>query len=216
MALIQFASEEKKYTELYHLMVGCVTPRPIGWVSTISAQGRANLAPFSFFNGVSPNPPSFAFSSLDRRDGSMKDTVSNLREVPECVIHIVSEELGAQMNETSADFDHRVDEFEESGLKALPSHSVSPPRIENALAAFECRVSHHLRLGSRPPHASHVVVEALYWHLNSKVVNDDNTINPDALRSLGRMGNMDYTRTNKRFAMSRPVISANDPRAIQK
>ena len=213
MPLIQFASTDKPTQALYQLMIGCVTPRPIGWISTISQAGYINLAPFSFFNGVCANPPCFAFSVLDRRDGQLKDTAANLREVPECVVHIVSEDFAEPMNASCADFHPEVNEFEESGLTALPSHSVAPPRIEGALAAFECRVLHHLRLGRSAPHASHVVVEALYWHLDERILSEDGKKITEALHTIGRMGGTEYVRSRERFAMRRPVLDAEDPRA---
>ena len=110
--MAQFATRDQEKMALYKLMIGLIVPRPIAWVATLGADGVPNLAPFSFFNGVCPDPPTVAFSVVDR-EGSMKDTSRNIEHLPEYVIHIVKEDLAEQMNTTCADFGAHVDEFSE-------------------------------------------------------------------------------------------------------
>ena len=211
--MAEFASSEKKLRELYKLIIGCIVPRPIAWVATKGADGVANLAPFSFFNGVSGNPPTVAFSVGDR-GGEMKDTSRNVEAHPEFIVHIVSEPMAEQMNVTCGDFGAHIDEFAESGLTAVPGTKVDVPRVAEALVAMECRLSHHLRIGETPPVTSHILGEVLYWHLDERIVNGEMHVDADALQAIGRMGGIEYTRTKDRLAIVRPVIAEEDPRSI--
>lgn len=209
-----FASSEKVLEERYKLLIGCVVPRPIGFISTKSADGVPNLAPFSFFNAVSANPPTVAFSAGDRGT-EMKDTIKNITERPEFIVHIVSEPLAEMMNTTSGDFGRHVDEFAESGLTAVPGTMVDVPRVAEAMVAFECRMTHHLRIGETPPVSNHVLGEILYWHIDDRLLNERGHIDPEALQAIGRMGGLDYTRTQDRITIERPVIAPDDPRSIE-
>ncbi len=208
--MAEFASKDHPKAEVYKLMIGCIVPRPIGWVATVSRDGIGNLAPFSFFNGVGHNPPAVAFSVIDR-NGELKDTSRNVGEVPEFVVHIVSEDLAAQMNETCADFGAHVDEFKEAGLTPVPGTLVKASRIKEAKIAMECRVMHHLRVG---PSTSHIIGEVLYWHIDDSVLMERGRIDANKLQAIGRMGGLEYTRTLDRFAIPRPVIADEDPRSI--
>ena len=211
--MASFATEEKERLELYKLIIGCVVPRPIAWVATRGHNGVDNLAPFSFFNAVGSNPPTLAFSCGDRGE-EMKDTSRNLTEQPDFVVHIVSETMAEKMNETCADFGAHVSEFTESGLTPVPGTVVRAARIKEALVAMECRVSHHLRLGEKPPRSSHILGEVLYWHIDDSLLMERGRINADVLQAIGRMGGVDYVGTANRFGIDRPVIAPEDPRSI--
>ncbi len=208
-----FASSEKAPAELYQTIIGSVVPRPVAFVSTKGADGVANLAPYSFFNGVTFNPPTLAFSVIDR-GAARKDTSRNLAERPELIVHIVSESLAERMNVTSGEYGAHVDEFVEAGFAAVPGTVVDVPRVAEALVAMECRVSHHLRLGDSVPRSSHILAEVLHWHLDERVLTPRGRVDPSLLRAVGRMGGEEYTRTRDRFAMKRPVVAADDPRAV--
>ena len=158
--MASFASTEKDKKILYKLIIGGIVPRPIAWVSTMGANGVANLAPFSFFNGVCFDPPTVAFSVGDR-NGERKDTSRTVEYNGEFIVHIVKESLADRMNTTCADFGAHVDEFSEAGLTATPGTVVSVPRIAEAQFAMECRVTHHLRLGNLPNKNSHRLGEVL-------------------------------------------------------
>ena len=119
-------------------MVGLITPRPIAWVSSVSPSGVANLAPFSFFNGVAASPPTLLFSAVNRRDGSPKDTVRNVEATGEFVVNVVSHDLRVPMNATSEELPYETSELEACGLVAVASERVRPPRVAGVKAAFEC------------------------------------------------------------------------------
>ncbi len=210
---MHFATSEKESAELYRLLIGSVVPRPIAFVSTRGKEGAANLAPFSYFNAVTAYPPTLAFSVNDR-PGGMKDTARNVGEHPEFIVHIVSEAIAERMNVTCGDYGAHIDEFREAGFTALPGTVVRVPRVKEALVALECRLSHHLRIGSKPPITSHILGEVLYWHLDDSILTDRGRVDPDRLQAVGRMGGMEYTRTHDRFTMERPVIKPEDPRSI--
>src|SRR5262245_31707971 len=107
--------------EAYAWMISTILPRPIAWVSTISATGKTNLAPFSFFQGVTANPPTLMFVPVNKRDGTKKDTVRNIEEVPEFVVNLVSFALGERMNQTSELLPYGESEFERFGIASAPS-----------------------------------------------------------------------------------------------
>lgn len=213
--MASFHTHEKPGRELYKYIIGTIVPRPIAWVSTRSAAGVPNLAPFSFFNAITFNPPSLAFSPIDRPDGP-KDTARNVDEHPEFIVHIVSHDLVERMNDTCAEFGAHVDEFAEAGLTAVPGTVVDVPRVAEALAAFECKVTHHLRFGEQPPHAHHIIGEVLHWHIDDRLLDPEarNPVRPDVLDAVGRMGGIEFARTTQRFEIPRPVIEPEDPRSI--
>jgi len=213
--MADFASTEREGRHLYKLMIGTITPRPIAWVSTRSASGVGNLAPYSFFNGVTWNPPTLAFSSIDRPNG-MKDTARNIAEHPECIVHIVSAELAEKMNQTCGDYGADIDEMVEAGLTAVPGAAVDVPRVGEALVALECRVTQVLRLGAQPPLCSHIIAEVLHWHMDDRILDEAarTPVDAAALDSVGRMGGVEYSYTRDRFALERPVIAPEDPKSI--
>ena len=135
---MQLNPEELTNRDRYKLIVGAIVPRPIAWVSTIDAEGRPNLAPFSFFTAVCSNPMTLLFSPgwSDVR-GRMKDTLHNIRAVPEFVINITNEATAEAMNLTATEFDAGVDEFAWAGVTAVPSETISVPRVAEAPIAFE-------------------------------------------------------------------------------
>ena len=127
--------------ETYHLLTGGVAPRPIAFVSTISAKGEDNLAPYSFFNAFGSNPPMIAFSPVRRgRDGTLKDTYYNLMETKECVVQIVTFAMAEKMNLTAIEYEKGVSEFEQSGFTPIPSQIVQPKRVKESPFQMECKL----------------------------------------------------------------------------
>src|ERR1041385_7405832 len=124
--------------DAYAWMIGTILPRPIAWVSTIANDGRTNLAPFSFFQGVTSNPPTLMFVPVNTREGAKKDTVRNIEQVPEFVVNLVSFALAEKMNHTSAMLPYGESEFETFGIPPQPSERIRPPRVAAAPVAFEC------------------------------------------------------------------------------
>ena len=195
--------QEHQPRDIYKLLNGTVVPRPIAFVSSLSANGVRNLAPFSFFTVVSANPPVICFSPLRRANGGAKDTLQNVRDTGEFVVNIVSEEIAAQMNQTSADFPPDVDEFSQSGLTPRASDLIRPPRVKECGIAMECRLRQIVEVSDRPMGGSLVLGDVLRFHVRDDWF-DTFRIDPDKLRAIGRMGGPTYTRTTDRFDMERP------------
>ncbi len=190
--------------DAYAWLAGTIYPRPIAWTSTLSAAGVPNLAPFSFFQAVTPNPPTLLLVPLNNRDGSPKDTVRNLREVPEFVVHLVSHSLVESMNATSAAWPREVSEFAACGIASLPATRVRPPRVAEAPVAFECVVDHLHEVGAGPLAATVVFGRVLLAHVRDDLLADDGRPDPARLDLVGRMGGDLYATTRDRFALPRP------------
>lgn len=197
--------DEHAPRDIYKLMIGSIVPRPIAFVSTIGADGSPNLAPFSFFTGVSANPPVICFCPVRRAsDGQRKDTLRNILEVGEFVVNIVSESFAAQMNACAADFAPEVNEFEISGLTPAPSDLVKPPRVAESRIQMECRLLQTVEICDQPLGATIVIGRILRFHVDDALF-DDFRIDPDKLRAIGRMGGPTYSRTMDRFDLPRPT-----------
>ena len=206
---------EQDYRNIYKLMVGVIVPRPIAFVSTISPEGVRNLAPFSFFTGISANPPVICFSPMIRgADGGRKDTLRNIEAVKEFVVNVVSEEFAEKMNICSAEFPPEVDEFQASGLTPIPSDLVKPPRVKESHINMECRLLQIVDVSSKPLGGSIVLGEVLRFHIDDALV-DNYKIDPDKLHPIGRLGGPTYTRTTDRFDMSRPQTGEIKPEEIK-
>jgi flavin reductase (DIM6/NTAB) family NADH-FMN oxidoreductase RutF len=190
--------------DIYKLMVGVIVPRPIAFVSTISADGILNLAPFSFFTGIGSNPPAVCFCpSVRASDGQRKDTRRNIEETKEFVVNVVSEDFAEQMNICSAEFPPEIDEFKMSGLTPIPSDLVKPPRVAESRVNMECRLIQIVDIGPTAWGGAVVIGEVLRFHVADELF-DNFKIDPDKLRPIGRMGGPMYTRTTDRFEMPRP------------
>jgi flavin reductase (DIM6/NTAB) family NADH-FMN oxidoreductase RutF len=182
-----------------------VAPRPIAWVSTLSATGVPNLAPFSYFNAFSADPPVVGFAPNAKEGGGAKDSLVNVRALGEFTVSIVTAELATVMNETSRAVPHDVNEFELAGVRAAPSRLVGPPRVAASPAALECVVADILELPTRPGgRASHLVIgEVVGIHIDDAVIRDGR-VDPLALRQLSRLGYFDYASVEGVFEMLRP------------
>ena len=189
--------------EMYFLLRDCVVPRPIAWVSTVDAQGRPNLAPYSFFNVCSPEPPVVGFS-VGPRNGypgnpadAPKDTLANVRATRELVVNIVPESLRNPMVQSSAALPAGEDEFAFAGLEAVPSTVVGPPRVAGAPVAFECVLHDIVVIGS----SAWVMGRVVHAHIDERVyrgqVKDMNhRVDPTLVQDLtpvGRLGRANYT-----------------------
>jgi len=179
-----------------------VAPRPIGWVSTTGADGSVNLAPYSFFNAVAEAPPMLAFSSV-----GVKDSATFVGEVKEFVWNLVTYELRAAMNETSAPLQRGRSEFERAGLEMAPSRLVAPPRVAASRCAMECRVVHQLELRDLEGRATdhHLVIgQVVGVHLDESAIVGDG-VDTATLRPVARCGGPgDYAVVEKLFQMFRP------------
>ncbi len=187
------------------LINGFVVPRPIAWVSTTGSAG-VNLAPFSYFNAVAVDPCMVMFSvgvPVGARSGTVKDTLQNLTEIPEFVLHLVDRDLAKQMISTSTELSRGQSEFEFAGLTEIPSVRVRPPRIEQACVHMECRVHRIVELGASPFHM--VIGEVLLVHARSGIVNASHHVDQDLYGPVARLGGVGlYTALKDRFVLDGP------------
>jgi flavin reductase (DIM6/NTAB) family NADH-FMN oxidoreductase RutF len=189
---------------VYKLLIGAIVPRPIAFVSSLSAGGIRNLAPFSFFTAISANPPVICFSPMIRSsDGAHKDTLNNIEATGEFVVNIVSEEFAEKMNVCSGEYPPEVDEFQVSGLTPMPSDLVKPPRVAESHVNMECRLRQIVRVSEKLLGGSLVLGEVVRFHVDDALF-DDFRIVPAKLRAIGRMGGTSYARTTDLFEMLRP------------
>lgn len=201
---MQFDPQEMSVREIYTWMVGLITPRPIAWVSTISKSGVANLAPFSFFNGVGANPPTIMFCPANDRDGADKHTLANIRETREFVVNVVTEQHAEKMNLTAANLDADEDEFQFVQLAKAECQKVSCPRVAEAVAAFECTLHSVLELGEGPGGANLVIGQIVLMHVSDLLITPSGSLKAEDLDTIGRMGSAGYVRTTDRFDLPRP------------
>lgn len=181
--------------KMHSYLLSAVVPRPIALASTIDAQGRVNLSPFSFFNVFSANPPILIFSPARRgRDNTTKHTYENVKEVAEVVINIVTYPMVHQVSLASCEYPREVNEFIKSGLTAIPSEVVRPPRVAESPVHFECRVNQVVELGSGGAAGNLVICEVLRMHIDPAVQDPDGRINPYKLDAVARMGADYYLR----------------------
>jgi len=197
---------------MYKILIGSVLPRPIAWVSTLSAAKKTNLAPFSFFTVASSNPPILCFSPgyksaiIDGREEAVpKDTLRNIRETKEFVVNIVSEFLADKMNQTSGDYGPDVSEFEAAGLTAAPCKVVAPFRVGESLINMECKLHQFVEFGHHPGAGTLVLGEVVCVHIDDSVLHNGR-IDPDVLQPIGRLGGNFYTTVKDRFEIVRPKV----------
>lgn len=186
----------------YKLLSGLVVPRPIGWIGTRAEDGTHNLAPYSFFNLVSANPPTVIFSA-GRRRGAPKDTSANVRATGEFTVNIVTEDTTAAMNVTAGDVGPDVDEFRLAGLTAVGGERVDAPRVGEAAASLECVLSQTIELAD-PPTNTIFVGSVLVVHVRSGVL-EGTRVDHKAFRAVGRLAGSDYVTTaDSIFSLERP------------
>lgn len=202
----------------YKLLIGCIVPRPIAFVSTVSPDGRPNLAPFSFFAGVGSNPMTLLFCPANKDDGSEKDSLRNAKPpgeggVGEFVVNTVSEEFERRMAAAAEALPYGESEFELAGLHASPSLRVRPPRLIESPVSFECETIQVIRTNPGAPSGGNVVIgRVVHAHARDGVFNERLHADPDALRAIGRMGGLSYCRTRERFQMPMGRRALEEPR----
>ncbi|GBC93826.1 hypothetical protein HRbin15_02328 [bacterium HR15] len=206
MAMETLLPEELGVRATYALMISCIAPRPIAWVSTLSPEGVPNLAPFSYFNAGGANPPSIVFSPTNFRDGRPKDTLRNVEATGEFVVNIAPYELAQRMNETSADFEYGISEFEQVGLTPLPSRFVKPYRVAESPIQMECRLFQVVRHGTGALAANYVIGEVLCFHVATHLLKEGPIVDNRIADFIGRMGESWYCRATPEsmFWLPRP------------
>ncbi len=183
--------------DLYQYLIGIVGPRPIAFVSTVNEAGHANLAPYSFFNLFSSNPPILVFSSNRRvADNTTKDTLANVRATGECVVNVVSHSIVRQMAVASVEWPTEVSEFEASGLTPLASELVRPPRVAESPASMECRVRDIITLGEGGGAGHLILCDIVRVHIDETVIDERGRVDPHKIDLMGRMGRSYYVRAS--------------------
>jgi flavin reductase (DIM6/NTAB) family NADH-FMN oxidoreductase RutF len=190
--------------DAYGLLISTILPRPIAWVSTVSSEGRGNLAPFSFFQGVTANPPTLLFVVANTRDGGRKDTLRNVEATGEFVVNLVPFALAEAMNATSASLPHGESEFERFGIASAPSARVRPPRVAASPVALECALDRIVTVGEGPLAGNVVFGRIVHAHVEDAVLGPDGRPDPAKLDLIGRLGGEGYVRTRERFDLRRP------------
>lgn len=207
MDIKTISPSEISQPELHAYLLSAVAPRPICFASTVDADGNVNLSPFSFFNVFSSNPPILIFSpSRSGRDGSLKHSHQNVKEVPEVVINIVNHPIVEQMSLSSTAYDKGVNEFVKTGLTQVPSEKVRPPRVGEAPVSLECTVTQVIELADTPGAGNLILVKVELIHINKKYLTDDK-LDTQKLDLVGRMGESWYTRASgaSLFEIPKPI-----------
>ncbi|MFN6400503.1 MAG: flavin reductase family protein [Planctomycetota bacterium] len=191
-------------TEAYQWMVSLVAPRPIAWVTTLSASGVINLAPFSFFNVFGANPPVVVFSPTLKRDSTKKDTLINIERHGEFVIHASTEGDIDAINASSASLPPELSEVEYVGKRTLPSVLVKVPRLADAPFALECKLRQIVPVGNGPISSNLIIGDVVMMHIDPVILGKDGKVDPRRLRSVARLGGEHWCRSTDLFQMERP------------
>ncbi|WP_295525178.1 flavin reductase family protein [Novosphingobium sp. Chol11] len=200
---MDFDFSQTSGADRYKLMTASVTPRPIAWITSQSAAGQRNAAPFSFFNMMSADPPLLAIGLMRRGDGTHKDTAANILETGEFVVNLVGYGDAEAMNTTSIDAPPGIDEIEFANLQTTPSLAIAPPRIASAPVAMECRLSEKIEAGR----TTIAVGEVLRFHIADRFISTERLhVDTLAMELVGRMhGAGWYSRSAELFQMARPA-----------
>lgn len=202
--------KELPIPRLHQLLLGAIGPRPIAFASTIDANGQHNLAPFSFFNVFSANPPILVFSpARSGRTGQSKDTYNNVKAVPEVVINVVNYNMVHQMSLASSPYAPEVDEFVKAGFTALPSEKIKPLRVAQAPVQFECKVNEIIELGQEGGAGNLIICEVVQIHLDPNILNEQGLIDQHKIDLVARMGGDWYCRAdqNSMFEIKKPITT---------
>jgi flavin reductase (DIM6/NTAB) family NADH-FMN oxidoreductase RutF len=208
MEFLTINPQETALPQLHQYLLGSVGPRPICFASTVDGDGTPNLAPFSFFNVVSANPPVLVFAPNNSgRDGTPKHTYLNVKQVPEVVVNVVTYEMVQQMNVAAAPWDRGVSEFEKAGFTPIPSELIKPFRVKESPVQMECRVLEIKEFGTGGGAGNLVMAEVVKIHINKDVIGADGKIDQTRIDLVGRMGGSWYCRTtpDSLFQLSQPM-----------
>ncbi len=188
---------EVSFREIHTVLLGAIAPRPIAFASTVDAEGRPNLSPFSFFNIFGTNPPVVVFSPSRRgRDNTVKHTYENIREVPEVVINLVNHSMIQQVNLASSEFPRGIDEFVKAGFTHLASDLVRPFRVKESPVQLECRVMQVIGTGENPSAGNLVICEIIRVHIDENILDEKGAIDPQKADWVARMGGDYYCRAS--------------------
>lgn len=196
--------------KLHQYLLGAIGPRPIAFASTIDADGKPNLAPFSFFNVFSANPPILIFSpARSGRSNTTKDTYNNVKVVPEVVINVVNYDIVHQMSLASSPYPSDVDEFIKSGFTPVASETIKPMRVAESPVQFECRVNQVIELGTEGGAGNLIICEVTRIHISENVLDEKGMIDQHKIDLVSRMGGDWYCRAdqNSMFEVKKPITT---------
>ncbi len=208
--MLSLDPKELSVPQVHRYLLGAIGPRPIAFASTMDENGVPNLAPFSFFNVFSANPPILIFSpARSGRNNTTKDTYENVKVVPECVINIVNFDIVEQMSLASSPFEKNVNEFIKSGLTPVPSHLVKPFRVEESPVQFECKVNEVIELGTEGGAGNLIICEVVRIHIKEEVLDENQMIDQLKIDLVARMGGNWYCRADKNsmFEIVKPITT---------
>ena len=193
--------------DVYFRMISTIVPRPIAWVSSVSETGQPNLAPFSFFTGVTSKPPTLAFCVGNKRGGIPKDTVANIMATGEFVVNMVPDSLTRDMVQTSAPYDADTNEFAAAGVESIASTQVAVPRVSGSPVSYECtlhqivEIKHEDRITSRM-----VIGNIVYMHIDDEILDEEGQVDIELLKPVSRIGGQSYATIGETFEIPRPTV----------
>ena len=202
--------KELPIPKLHHYLLGSIGPRPIAFASTIDAEGNRNLAPFSFFNVFSANPPILIFSpARSGRTNTTKNTHDNVKAVAEVVINVVTYDMVHQMSLTSSPFEAGVDEFEKAGFTPIASDTIRPFRVKESPVQIECKVLEVKELGQNGGAGNLVICEVQKIHIDERVLDENQMVDQKKIDLVSRMGGNWYCRANdaSMFEVDKPITT---------
>ncbi len=208
--MLSLDPKELTVQRLHQLLLGAIGPRPIAFASTLDADGNANLAPFSFFNVFSANPPILVFSpARSGRTGQSKDTFNNAKAIPEVVINVVNYNMVHQMSLASSPYAPGIDEFIKAGFTPLASEKVAPYRVAQAPVQFECKVNQIIELGQEGGAGNLIICEVVQLHIQEELLNENGLIDQHKIDLVARMGGDWYCRANSAamFEIKKPITT---------
>ena len=206
MPFKEFIANKLDIKSIYHLLISGVSPRPIALVGSIDKKGNSNLAPYSFFNAFGANPPIIGFSpALSGRTGLPKDTLLNIQETKEFTVSIVNSSMVEQISLSSCEFDKNIDEFTKSGLNKFKSKKIESFGVSESYFIMECKLHDIIELGNKPASGNLILGEVIHFHVDEKILNKTNEIDPFKLDPIARNGGNWYTDTKKGlFELKKP------------
>ena len=200
---MQFDIQNTESSALYKLLTGTVIPRPIAWVATIDENGIDNLAPFSFFNVVSEDPPHIMFSTV-RTGNKNKDTLNNILANQQFVVNLVTEDLVEQMNTTSQPVAAEINEFELANVTPIESIYIKPKRVKESLVQFECEMVHHYFIEKHQNGGACIIIgKIITMHIDDSILMENHKIDLEKYKPVARLAGSNYSKLGEIFSIKR-------------
>ncbi|TMN94134.1 flavin reductase family protein [Pseudoalteromonas sp. S558] len=190
---------------VYSYLVGGISPRPIAWVSTLSSEGVANIAPYSFFTVASCNPPVLSVTQVNPSNNKDKDTLNNLLVTKECVVNIVSHDLIEQMNQSGANYSSEISEFDAANISQTSSQLVHAPSVTDSKIKFECRLREVITISKETGGGKIMLLDVIGINIDDEVL-VNGYIDPTRSNTVGKMGGDYFSTTKDKFVLKRPLF----------